>query len=293
MARDPSISTEQVNSAANNLLAQGIKPTARAVREKLGGGSMATVLKYLQAWQATQVQAPAPSIALPKDLEQVLLNFVGREVASAKGALEADLASLQQVNGDLIAESERQASAIDSLQKTLDASSEDRAGLSGRLAQMESDLANARDEAVKEREAAEHARTELAKSLLRLEAMPRLEADIDRVRADLETQRTTCVAAEQLAAVLQAKFDALTVAHQKLDAEHSTASAKLLEVTSTYGDERVAHQQASRQLADKDAALQSANELVKQLQVHVKTAQLEAATLTGRLQEQAILKNPG
>ncbi len=46
------------------------------------------------------------------------------------------------------------------------------------MAQIEVDLGSARLDGERERTAAEAARTELAKSLLRLEAMQRLEADL-------------------------------------------------------------------------------------------------------------------
>lgn len=52
MPREPSITQEQVNAAANAIRAAGAKPTARAVRALLGNGSMNTVLGFLRAWQA-------------------------------------------------------------------------------------------------------------------------------------------------------------------------------------------------------------------------------------------------
>ena len=51
----------------------------------------------------------------------------------------------------------------------------------------------------------EEAKTELAKAQLRLEAMPRLEADLVAVREVLETERKARQQAEQSAAVLAAR----------------------------------------------------------------------------------------
>ena len=56
MARESTITYEQVAEAADNLKAQNLKPTSRAVREALGSGSMATVCKLLQQWQAGQTR---------------------------------------------------------------------------------------------------------------------------------------------------------------------------------------------------------------------------------------------
>jgi chromosome segregation ATPase len=76
------------------------------------------------------------------------------------------------------------------------------------MAQIEVDLSASRLDGERERTAAEAARTELAKSLLRLEAMPRLEADLASLRLELDKERQGRVMAEQQAAVLGAKLEA-------------------------------------------------------------------------------------
>lgn len=70
---------------------------------------------------------------------------------------------------------------------------------------MSEDVANAQAEIARERQAAEQARTELAKALLRLEAMPRLESDLVEVRAMLEKEHQAKVLAEKAAAVFDAQ----------------------------------------------------------------------------------------
>lgn len=205
MAREATITQEQVNAAADAIRAAGTKPTARGVRETLGGGSMATVLKFLQIWQAGQVRTAESPVVLPAGLQRALVDFIGQEVAGAKAELQADLVAAQQANGDLIAESERQASTIELQAEALESVQEEKAELAGRLAQVESDLAKAGDDVGTERQAAEHARTELAKAQLRLESLPRLEAEADRLRAELDQERTAKVAAEQAAAVATEK----------------------------------------------------------------------------------------
>lgn len=207
MAREASITQEEVNAVADRLRATGVKPTARGVREALGGGSMATVLKYLQVWQSGQVrQAETPTV-MPAGLQKALLDFIGQEVASAKVALETDLVASQQANGDLIVESERQASVIDSQEQEIEVLHEEKAELSGRFSQLTTDLDSAKKEAEEQRQAAEAARTEQAKLQLRLEGLPRLEAEIEKLRAALETERNARVASDQLAAVAAAKLE--------------------------------------------------------------------------------------
>lgn len=209
MAREATISQEQVNAAADAIRAGGTKPTARAVREAVGGGSMATVLKLLQVWQGGQVRVEEGPVVLPAGLQRALVDFIGQEVAGAKADLQSDLVVSQQANGDLIAESERQASTIELQAEALETVQAEKAELAGRLAQVESDLARATDDIGHERQAAEHARTELAKAELRLEALPRIEAEADRLRGELASERTAKVTAEQTAAVAGEKVAGL------------------------------------------------------------------------------------
>jgi hypothetical protein len=58
-----------------------------------------------------------------------------------------------------------------------------------------------------ERHAAETARNELAKAQVRLEVVPSLESELERLRAALEAERDARAAAEQAAAVAGAKLE--------------------------------------------------------------------------------------
>jgi chromosome segregation ATPase len=209
MPRDATITQEQVNAAADAIRATGTKPTARAVREAVGGGSMATVLKLLQVWQSGQARTEESPIALPAGLQRALVDFIAQEVASAKVNLQADLVVAQQANNDLIAESERQASTIELQASALESAQAEKAELVGRLAQVESELARAVEDVAGERHAAEQARTELAKAQLRLEAMPILEAENERLRTALESERTLRTEAQRQAATADMKASGL------------------------------------------------------------------------------------
>ena len=66
---------------------------------------------------------------------------------------------------------------------------------------------------------------DLATTLLRLQAMPRLEADLDALRLDLDKERQGRVAAEQQAAVLGAKLEAANERTGKAEAEAATIEA--------------------------------------------------------------------
>jgi chromosome segregation ATPase len=206
MAREASVTQEQINAAADAIRASGAKPTARAVRDQIGSGSMATILRLLQNWQAGQIKPAEQAVTLPPALQRALVDFIGQEVATAKAGLEADVVGCQAAQADLIVESDRQASTIELQAEALEASQAAQAEQAGRMGQLESDLAKARDDAEQERMAAEAARTELAKAQLRLEAMPRIERDIEALREQLATEHQSRVTAEQTAAVATAEL---------------------------------------------------------------------------------------
>lgn len=229
MGRESVITQEEVNAVADQLRATGAKPTARAVREALGGGSMATVLKHLQVWQSRQVRPPETQAVLPLGLQRALVDFIAQEVASAKVSLESDLVAAQQANQDLIAESERQAAALDREQTAVETLQAEKAELSGRLVQLTKDLEDARADADAQREAAEHARTEKAKCELRLEGVPRLETEIERLKAAFELERNAKVVAEQAAAVALARLEKTEAQAADLAARLAKAEAWLEE----------------------------------------------------------------
>jgi colicin import membrane protein len=209
MGREATITYEQVAAAASALKAAGGNATSRAIRERLGNtGSMGTINKMLRDWKISQERRIAGALVLPATLQRAILDFMDQELTSAKATLEAELAEQQQEVADLATENERLETDIEDKTDALTALYAELATLQGRLGQMETDLALARGDADRERQAAEAARTESAKSLLRLEARPRLEARLTALRAELEGERQGRVAAEQQAAVSAAKLDA-------------------------------------------------------------------------------------
>ena len=226
MGRESTITFEQISAVADAMKTEGVKPTSRAVRERLGNtGSMGTINKLLGRWKSGQERQISAALVLPPALQRVLLEFMDNELTAARTTLEAELAEQQQEAADLATENERQVIENDAQTDMIELLRADVATHQGRAGQLESDLAVARDEAVRERAGAELARTELAKAQLRLEAMPRLEADLVAVRGVLETERTGRQQAEQSAAVLAAKLEAAERRATEADARTTKAEA--------------------------------------------------------------------
>lgn len=206
MGREAAFTFEQVAAIAAAIQSEGHKPTSRSVRERLGNtGSMGTINKMLGAWKAGKERQIDAALALPPTVQRAILDYVDQALTAAQTKLMAELAEQQQECADLAAENERQGREIEAMASSMDALSTGKALAEGRVNQLSADLERSQEEAIRERQGAETARTELAKVLFRLEAMPRLEGDLAALREELANERDARVTAEQEAAVLRAQ----------------------------------------------------------------------------------------
>lgn len=265
MGREASITENQVHAAANAIRAEGGTPTLRAVRERLGAGSMGTVSKHLQQWKAGQERQTSTELALPPALQRSVLDFMATELAAARAPLEAELAEQQQTSVDLATENERQVITIERQAADMEVLAADKAAAEGKAGQLAADLAGAKEEAARERQAAEQARTELAKAMLRLEAMPRMDADLVAIRAELAQERKARIGAEQQAAVLAAqKIDLdsrlaeLKTSADRLAEQLLKAQERVDQLASALGDARVATQTSQARIDDLASQLERA-----------------------------------
>jgi colicin import membrane protein len=278
MGRDATVTYEQVAAAADSMKSEGTKPTSRAVRERLGNtGSMGTINKLLGRWKSSQERQISAALVLPPALQRGLLEFMGTELTAARTTLETELADQQQETADLATENERQVIENDAQTETIEQLRSDVAVHQGRAGQLETDLTASREEAVRERSGAELARTELAKAQLRLEAMPRLEADLMAMKSDLEKERIARQQAEQTAAVQTAKLEAAERRATEADArtgKAEAATAKAIEKAEAVARELVTAnaavqsgqarlESAAREIDDAKKAVATANAAAK------------------------------
>lgn len=256
MVREASITQEQVNAAANALRAAGSKqPSVRDVRKELGDiGSQATVLRMLNVWKGNQVKVSEAPLALPAPLQRVLADHLAQFVAEGKVELSAELAEQQQLNTDLGMENERLLSQVEALQVELAACQSERDSLAGRAEQQDADLQVARADAEQERTAAASVRTDLAKALLRLEALPRLEDDLKAARAAVEKERADRVTAEQASAVASARLEGEKRARERVELElhavserEAQANAQVKDLTAQLVDGRLVRARNERE----------------------------------------------
>ena len=110
----------------------------------------------------------------------------------------------------------------DTLAEQVTALTSERDTLAGKAAQQAADIAEQAQRIEREQQAAEGARVELAKAQLKAEGqagtVQTQAAEIERLRQTLDTESKARIAAEQMAAVLSAKLEAMTDRATKAEA---------------------------------------------------------------------------
>lgn len=284
MARESTITYEQVAAAADSIKAKNINPTARNVRDVLGTGSMATVLKFLQQWKNGQTrQSQAIDDTLDPSIARAISNHIAVRVQEATSDTTARLADLQAETETVIAENERQAATIEEQAAELATLQEQLAATAGRAQQLEADAEKQAAELAAERTAAEAARVELAKAELRLEAVPRIEAEIEKVRADLLQARAQSAELHEAAAVATAKLEAEVAQRKSVEAQMAEAVKRATASGEALSNERVTVQTAQARLEAAARELVDANKAVDVAREAAKRAGEEAAELRGKL----------
>lgn len=269
MARESTITFEQVAAAADSIKAEGRKPTSRAVREVLGVGSMATVLKFMQQWQGGQArQSQAIDDTIDPGIVRAISGQIAAKVQEATAEATARLADLQAETDLLIAENERQSTELEEAAQNSAMLTKQVSASTGRIQQLEAEVLKQTAELAQERAAAEAARVALAKAELRLESVPRIEAELVAVRAELATERNSATAQHEAAAVAIARFEAEAEKCKALDARLADAKAAATEVSKRA-----------------TAAQESTERQLEAAKADTKKALLEAAELRGQLTE--------
>ena len=226
MPRSSTITQADVNAICNRLTTAGVVPSVRKIQEEHGSGSQGTIYPMFDKWKLGEVQVPEVGMQLPSALQRVLLDFIKRETVQAKAGLEIELNEVKLIAADLARENERQANEIEQRDDEASTLKSGMSGLEARVDQLQKELTAAHHEANRVRDEAEKARTEVALALLRLEAMPRLDADLEAVRSLYEAERVARIAAERESAVAVAKANGFAERLADEKARNETSRAR-------------------------------------------------------------------
>lgn len=227
------ITYEQVAAAADAISARGERPTLRGVRNEMGTGSLGTIQKHLSAWQGQRRQIVTSAATLPTEIQRVILEEIEREVGAARSELEAELAEVKGDRDTLADDNEAQAEQIEQQTVRLEEAEATIQQQAGRITQLEADIATAWQATERERGISEQARQALAKTELRLEVLPKVEAEAERLRAALEASQERATTAEKLSAVTAEKLAGIESRLADALAREQKTNTKIAEMEKT------------------------------------------------------------
>lgn len=131
MARTSNITFGQVAQIADAMKAAGTRPTARAVRERIGSGSMGTIHNLLKQWQGkgpSEDDEDKPD--LPQHVTEAIMDFVQTMTAERIEDMADQLRDAQEAADDLARENERYSEEIENAENII-------IGLRAELARLE------------------------------------------------------------------------------------------------------------------------------------------------------------
>ena len=262
MARESSITLEQVAVVANQILKSGGKVTSRAIRDVLGSGSQGTICKLMQQWQSSQArQSEAIDGTISPSVVIAISNEIAGKVSEAIADVTGRLADLQLDHNGLIAENEVQVLQIELQAEEITVLNGRFSLQSGRNQQLESELASLISKLDAERNEIKITLSALARAELKLEALPRIEAELIAVRADLFAEKILSGQYHESSAVLAAKYDSEANQRKVAEANASDVGKKLMDIHAELNKEKVLNQALRSQLdtASRDLALAGKN----------------------------------
>lgn len=185
MGRKALHTPEEVFAAADRLAAEGRDVTASALLASLGGGSLTTIYRHLEAWEASRKDAPRPvAIEMPEAVSaafarawQAAAQEAGKEIAAIREKADAEVKEMRKRYEEALAsierletEAEADAEQIESLtvqladlDATLREATTREAALKATVGQIERQIEAQQAELEQERQAASTAREEAAR----------------------------------------------------------------------------------------------------------------------------------
>jgi colicin import membrane protein len=260
------VTYEQVAAAADALLAGNQKLSVRNVREALGGtGSLATISRHLAAFDAQRPKTHAADIEMSSGIRREIEAEILRHVTEATSALHEQLANVVNDRDAVVAEAEAQAAALAEAEQQL-------ATLRATTTEQAARLEELRTAEERERTAAEQARVSLAEANLRVQSIPGLEAELERLRTALDVRTADLSAATATVSGLTAERDSLLKQLAGVEQRASVTEAHLERLQGELLTERERTGKAEARVAAADARVEATAARITDLQEQLKAA---------------------
>lgn len=283
------ITYEQVSAAIDQLIADGMNPTIMGIREVLGTGSPNTIHRHLTTWKAAAPVVVRKPVDLPGELKGALVAEIERQAAAARAEIEKALTTAQQEAATLAEAGEVVETENQALLEEVEDLRMERERLAALAAERESELDKLDGELLRERQAAEASRLELAKEQLKTERLAADEVELKVKLKEFEAKATDAKAeaaqAAQNAAVSGARLEAEQANTKDLKARLDAAEKRIGELQKAVDDSKAEHTKALDKLrADNAKALEKLNTDLRQSLEAKATAERTSAELVAKIE---------
>ena len=222
------VTNEQIKYAIEQLNSEGIKPTIRAVRERLGAGSPNRIQPLLAAWHDSNKPAEAAA-TLSDSAQQTLADLIARERSAALVAkleeiteLKAQLDEITQAGQQLEDDNER----LEAANAQLDEQKSEAVTLASarqqRVEQLEAEQTRLQNHG---HDLTQRLATTQAQLVMQQQQNQQQQQRIDQLATDFDAARQQTNAATQAAAVSEAKLSAAVAAQAATQAAAEQAAA--------------------------------------------------------------------
>lgn len=278
------VTNEQINHAIEQLNSEGVRPTIRAVRERLGAGSPNRIQPILAAWHDSNKPAEAAQATLDDNDAQVFADILARTRSKAVAAkleeiteLKGQLDEITQAGQQLEDDNER----LEAENTQLDEQKSKAVTLADareqRIEQLEAEQTRLQTQG---QELTQQLATTQARLAMQQQQSQQQQLQIEQQAAALTEAQQQTNAAQQAAAVSEAKQQAavetavaaqkrIAKLEQQLEQSQQSASAKLdtlqKRIDETQLQRTLDAQSHIKQLAQRDEQLHVEHEKNKQL----------------------------
>lgn len=212
MARTSNITFAQVAQIADTMKAAGHRPTARAVRERIGSGSMGTVHKLLQQWagRANVENEDDDAPELPSSIASILMDFVTTQVAEACEPINDELQDAKEAADALAEHNERLTAELAAADATATSLREKIAGMDSTVDMLKAKISHDAETADQYQAIIDDMKTELNRLRERDRQAEEIRGTVGGLRDRIESMRDELAAARETAAVATAQREAAT-----------------------------------------------------------------------------------
>lgn len=259
------VTFDAVEKVSNALIAEGLKPTVRAVRERLGG-SHTTLVRHLRTWNEARSALEHQARDLPGELVLAMRRSLNAAESAGRAQLLQQLEASQHTADELAQESEALCEQLQAAEIEAATLRSERDGLLGKLEAAAERQEDVSQELYRERQCAGEVRSELAKAAVRAEA---LERAVNELREREQAARVSCdqlqCRHDELVARVAGEHAAVVSLSAQLEAERRRNEALQLKVDEA-GAASSAHTAAMERAAGAEAASAELRRTVETLQ---------------------------